>query len=360
MFQSRPDPIQRTVLIDTFRSWHGDVEKLVPMAQAFSDGASRSGICLALGSIPVEEMTTRRAWKVVLSEWYRDAVNTGTCSAARWALQRWQMELPEIPSSDGADEGREWYVNSLGMTMLKIPSGQFARKDDEQDIEQRVNLSRSFFLSDHEVSVGLFEKFLDDDEAEIAEDWNGARMSYSLTDECPVTAVSWFDAALFCNWLSRREGLTPCYESRGQGHCDVGRSGQYGNGYRLPTEAEWEYACCAGTVTQHTCGEDESFLGGYAVYLANQTQPCGSRLPNCWGLFDMHGNVSEWCQDGFAPYFAWPEIEDPLCLNKKDLRAVRGGSFLGHARVLRSAYRIGVRPDDRPVDSGFRVARTSR
>src|SRR5205823_2887430 len=115
----------------------------------------------------------------------------------------------------------------------------------------------------------------------------------SPSPEHPVQCVSWIDAVLFCNWLSQREHRSQAYVRDSSGWQLVPGAG----GYRLPTEAEWEHACRAGTTTEYISGDDERFLGSYAVYLSNQTAICGSRMPNPWGLFDVHGNVYEWCQD---------------------------------------------------------------
>jgi formylglycine-generating enzyme required for sulfatase activity len=119
-------------------------------------------------------------------------------------------------------------------------------------------------------------------------------------DERPVVDVSWFDAVQFCNRLSERLGLTPCYRIDDENVVWE----QDADGYRLPTEAEWEYAARAGTQTRWSFGDDEAELGRYAWYSANtyEPQPVGQKEPNAWGLYDMHGNVFEWCWDWYGPY----------------------------------------------------------
>ena len=126
---------------------------------------------------------------------------------------------------------------------------------------------------------------------------------------------------LFCNWLSRKEGRTACYERTGkkekvnsemrEHERDVWRLVADATGYRLPTEAEWEYSCRAGTTTEFASGSDEEMLRKYAVFQASRTASGGSKLPNGWGLFDMHGNVWEWCWDGYEKYDAKSPAVDP-------------------------------------------------
>ena len=118
----RPDPIQRTIFIDEFAAWHGDVTKLAAHCQERSNGALRSGLCLAFGSIPLGQATEaeRKGWKPVLTQWYETASDGGTHSAAGWALRQWGIEPPALPATSQPSEGRQWLVNSLGMTLLEI------------------------------------------------------------------------------------------------------------------------------------------------------------------------------------------------------------------------------------------------
>ena len=158
--------------------------------------------------------------------------------------------------------------------------------------------------------------------------------------ENPVERVSWLNAAAFCNGLSKSDSLPLFYVFRGLS--EVHAVG--GPGYRLPTEAEWEYSCRAGTQTRYYCGDDIERLGEYAWYAANsggQTRPVQRNRPNAWGLYDMHGNVWEWCEDFLDETY----------------RVMRGGSWLDGPPLLRAACRCGRGPYDQVSILGFRVAR---
>ena len=215
----------------------------------------------------------------------------------------------------------------------------------------------------------------------------------------PVVNVSWEDAVEFCNRLSEKEGYRACYRKEQQGvwTCDW-----QSDGYRLPTEAEWEYACRAGTTTRYSFGDDPENLGAYAWFgrdWKEGSQPVATKLPNPWGLYDMHGNVWEWCWDWYAPYSAEPAKDprspeghgrdvrqvpgwarrgssalEPLRLvvrwlihgwprlfrlKKRDAgrRVLRGGSFGYTPGDLRSAFRDVGEPESTYVDVGFRCVR---
>jgi formylglycine-generating enzyme len=171
----------------------------------------------------------------------------------------------------------------------------------------------------------------------------------------PVNHVSWEDAVRFCNALSRRSGRSPCYrETGGVWACDW-----TADGYRLPTEAEWEYACRAGTTAPWFWGTDPNDAERYAWYSRNsgwKVHPVGGKEANDWGLYDMAGNCWEWCWDWYGPYDP-KAVDNPLGPGSGRERVLRGGSFVNVPGRRRSAIRDGRTPENRNGDIGFRCVR---
>jgi formylglycine-generating enzyme required for sulfatase activity len=168
-----------------------------------------------------------------------------------------------------------------------------------------------------------------------------------------VECVSWYDAIEYCNKRSQREGLTPAYTINGT-NVTWNRSA---NGYRLPTEAEWEYACRAGTTTAYNTGASiTDNMGWYRENSGDTTHPVGQKPANAWGLYDMHGNVREWCWDWYGDYSDEAQT-DPMGAPSGSDRVPRGGSWYNSAQYVRSASRNYYSLSDRDYGLGFRVAR---
>jgi formylglycine-generating enzyme required for sulfatase activity len=193
---------------------------------------------------------------------------------------------------------------------------------------------------------------------------------YCFEPDGPGNGTSWYIAAAFCNWLSSKEGLSECYEPNGQGEYAEGMKiradALQRTGYRLPTEAEWEYACRAGASTSRYYGESARLLASYAWHSRSSDDhswPCGSRLPNDIGLFDTLGNIQEWCMEKEGPYpkgdgAVIDRIDASEEVRGLELRMIRGGAFRVHASEIRSALRYSSPPATTSYFVGFRLART--
>jgi formylglycine-generating enzyme required for sulfatase activity len=238
-------------------------------------------------------------------------------------------------------------TNSIGMKLVLIPKGTFmmgspneeegAINDEEQ---HQVTISKDYYLGATEVTQGQYEKVMGTNPSEFQK----RVIRKSDSSMYPVEQVSWEDAVEFCKRLSA-----------------LPEENKAGRMYRLPTEAQWEYACRADCKMAYSFGESLKSLGDYAWFGGNsndQTHPVGEKKPNAWGLYDMHGNVWEWCSDWYDEY---PKgtISDTTGPKEGSGRVRRGGSWFGGAAFCRSAFRTWIIPSHRNYDLGFRVALSS-
>lgn len=349
------DPIERTTFISEFPAWRYPPEEVSEAVRKTDDLELRSGICLALAEITAPTDSVKQAWKDLLQNWASESPDSGTHSAARLTLTRWGLEVPSIAHTDLPTTTHNWWHTRMGIRMVRIPPG--SAKADGYSIQ----VQEEFWLSDVEVTVELVDQFkLDPDYTGLKPTtWDspflGMDGSYKETrSSYPALFVSWNEAVMFCNWLSERHGLKSYYEIV----ADREDRAKYkvtavsnATGFRLPTEAEWEYACRAFTTTGFSHGEDVSKLQRYACYSANsqsRSSPVGTFLCNGWGLFDMHGNVNEYCWLAFVPDttdpFA-PEGTDPFSpetkvpIAREATGTARGGSYIGTAADCRSSPR---------------------
>lgn len=246
-------------------------------------------------------------------------------------------------------------TNSIGMRLTLIPGGTFtmgggANEEGFQDVEQQhsVTLTQDYWLGSFEITQAQYLQVMGTNPSRFQGEIVGQRhpLTGNLikeidTSNYPVEQVSWFDAVEFCQRLS-----------------ELPEEKQAGRVYRLPTEAEWEYACRAGSQTAFGCGDtnselyDHGWVGGNS---SRKTHPVGQKKPNAWGLYDMHGNVMEWCLDNFGAYPKGP-VADPVGLGDAMLRVRRGGAWCDIGAMCRSAHRDSSIPSQRSFDTGFRVA----
>jgi formylglycine-generating enzyme required for sulfatase activity len=258
------------------------------------------------------------------------------------------------------------------------PPTERGRSEDEN--QHQVRIARTFAIATKEVTVAQFGQFLDET-PEFARRFRSATAErfgdpprLALTPESPQVAVSWYDVARYCNWLSAKAGIPKDQwvypedidSERGM---DLPADYLHRTGYRLPTEAEWEYAARAGTSSARHFGDDDKDLEKYVWYDGNskdaKSHPVGTLLPNQWGLYDMLGNVWEWTFDRRKPYpmgsVVTEDAEDIELHVSNDLaRTRRGGSFSYDWRTVRSAHRGATTyfPNQTRDSVGFRVART--
>jgi formylglycine-generating enzyme required for sulfatase activity len=347
----------------------------------------RRALILALGTYAADTLSPgeREPLAAKLLDLYKNDPDAGIHGAAEWTLRHWGQQAKLAAADAGLMKSKErgdrrWFINGQGQTFVVIegpvvfrmgsPPGEPGRDLDE--LPHRRLIPRFFAMSTKEASVAQYQKFLRD-YPQFALDQNYLDR-YSPGPDRPMIQSSWFISAAYCNWLSKQEGLPEeqwCYlpnkDRQYAGGMTVPADVLKRKGYRLPTEAEWEYACRAGALTSRYYGVSLKLLSNYAWYAADGQEragPCGSKLPNDLGLFDMMGNVYEWCQNRYQRFEpdSNGEIVDKIdTLESIDVsmdRLLRGGAFSDLPADVRSAYRIKGAPSFRYIINGFRPART--
>ena len=277
-----------------------------------------------------------------------------------------QLEINLVRKDLSNSVGMKFVLVKPGTFMMGSPDDEPHREDNENQHE--VTLTDGFYLQTTEVTVGQWREFVSTvgykSEAEKegwSWIWSGSRWEkkegyywdkpgFEQAENHPVTCISWNDTQAYIDWLSKKEGMT----------------------YRLPTEAEWEYACQAGTPTPFSFGkclstDDANYNGNYPLTVdcpkgkyRKKSVAVASFRPNAWGLYDMHGNVWEWCSDWYARYEG-NRVENPIGPSTGASRVIRGGGWSNYAWYCRSAYRsYGDPPDNRHGSLGFRLCRSAK
>jgi eukaryotic-like serine/threonine-protein kinase len=341
----------------------------------------RRALILALGTFGMMDLAPGKRESLItrLLDSYENDRDSGIHGAAEWTLRQWGQEtrLQEIRSrrKGKAPEGRRWSVNSQSQTLVFIDgpvefqmgSGGDEPDRDSDETSHRCTIPRKYAIADKEVSVDQYQAYLRQNPKLQKIEIN--RNSPEPTG--PINDLTWYDAAAYCNWLSRQENLSECYDwnssSASTKDLQIRPDALTRGGYRLPTEAEWEYACRAGTLTSRYYGRSTELLPKYAWFQANSKDrawPCGSLLPNDLGLFDMLGNVYEWCQDRYEAYplDSSGTVNDVMrrspSVDPIAPRVSRGLAFNCFPAGVRSPSRNSDPPFIHNLGCGFRVART--
>ena len=332
------DPIERVSWIREVSQWGGfgrGEGELGLGGSSDLNAALMLALKSAIGVRMTRESAERLRGRVQMLERSGDA---GEHAAAVRLLEAWRRtegeESVDLRSDVALVREANWRVVD-GLTLVRVPS----------DLSGGERAEGSVWICDREVTQGLFQRFMDD--AGTAADqkpqmWEGPDLSVGEGVDHPVQQVSRTDAVWFCNWLSRRSGMSECYERvTSAAGATEWRLRRGVSGFRLPMEAEWERACRWGTTTAFHCSDDESFLADYARISSATTLPAGSLLPNGGGLYDMHGNVMEWCE----PSEPSADGEYPL----------RGGAYLTGPADSEAGFSQRFPGDDRYDLAGFRV-----
>ena len=339
-------------------------------------------LILALGTYGTDGLSSaeREPLAAKLLDLYQRDPDSGIHGTVAWTLRQWkqQQKLKDLDADlmKVKDWGqRRWWLNSEGQTFAVIDGPVEFRMgspptDTERGSDEILHLRivpRRFTIAIQEVTNREYRAFVTENPQ--GGDANPDRFSPEL--DGPRNLVNWYQATAYCNWLSRKENLPECYEPNEHGEYAQGMRIKADaltlSGYRLPTEAEWEFACRAGAVTSRFFGHSIDLLDAYARRPATeQASTCGSLFPNDLGLSDMLGNVWEWCQDWqLSPGAgAISHIDNDNngieYINDSMLCPLRGGTFRNLPGHLRSACRLGFSPAYRATNCGFRLARTWR
>jgi formylglycine-generating enzyme required for sulfatase activity/tRNA A-37 threonylcarbamoyl transferase component Bud32 len=407
VFPADGDPTARSHLLARLAGIGADPLSLIRRFDAEDDVSARRAVLVALGDFPPEVVPAaeREALAGRLLGLYRDHPNPGLHSAIDWLLRRKWDKVAEVAAIDAELAGatrakvvvramagampapvrvgpllpappvaarKDWFVTGEGQTFavvrgpVEFTLGSPPTEPGRVAVNEpahRKRVERTFAIATREVTNAELLRF------RPGRSWEKRD---SPDADSPAVQVSWYDAAAYCNWLSERESIPSdqwCYEPNKDRQYAEGmrmKAGHLGlTGYRLPTEAEWEYACRAGAATARYYGRGDELLPRYAWGLKNGEErawPAGRLRPNEWGLFDALGNASEWVED---PAFLYDvsaatdrENEKNLFIKDQPIRLLRGGSFDDLPVSLRCAVRFFNRPGNRSTFIGFRPART--
>lgn len=295
----------------------------------------------SISSIPEDDLQAAEAMRAVLRSRSRSLV-TSLLLLLLSACERTSSDkMPQVANPGSATNGPNVSESSDSL-MANIPAGHFLMGDpNEVDAAPHEVTVSAFFLDKNLVTQERYENLMHENPSR----WKGSGN--------PVEQVRWSDAVRYCNKRSEAEGLQPCYDLK-TWKCNFDA-----NGYRLPTEAEFEYACRAGTTTPYNSGETPARLGDFAWFDKNSgghPRAIGQKQPNGWGLYDMCGNLWEWCNDFYqVDYYGTSPKQDPRGPDEGKTKVVRGGCWRVSAENCRSGYRYNENPGYADVCFGYDI-----
>jgi serine/threonine protein kinase/formylglycine-generating enzyme required for sulfatase activity len=360
VFQFQDDPEALTQFVHRLRERGLPPEAVLDCLDEAADVPARFALVLALGEFRFEDVSEARrpSLRDRLARWYRDDPSSAIHGACGWLLRTWgfhdeaeRVDRTPLPPDPAAK--RDWFVQQVGpdcMTFVVFRPGTFVmgsppdENGQQNERQHQVRLTRAFAVSDREMPV--------------------AGKTGSEAGQ-PLVSVDWAEAVEYCRRLTTKAGrpeADQCYVPSAGASAPDWRFHPERPGFRLPTEAEWEYACRAGTITAYGFGDDRALLKYYGRHeRPDETEkkplPGGTLRPNLRGLFDMHGNVWEWCQDWYQEQLP-DDTVDPRGPDDGKSRVLRGGGWDRGAWHCRSAYRHSPTPNYRAAYMGFRVVQT--
>jgi formylglycine-generating enzyme required for sulfatase activity/tRNA A-37 threonylcarbamoyl transferase component Bud32 len=387
LFVQGDEPTLRTELIHKLVLHGVTPAEVVARLRSEQDPSARRALLHCLGEYPDERLdaTERRMLIDLLVEQFRTDPDPGIHGAIYWLLRRCWNKAPLLDAANrelasaALPSRRNWYVNAQGhsLTIVRGPvtflMGSVRDTDPNsqpEELQHHCRIPRSFAIGMRELSTGEYSRFLADRTVQGVDRTKAAAVAQAAPEQ-PAVMVDWYDPARFCNWLSARDGLPEsewCYPKDFGPGSVLPANFLERTGYRLATEAEWEYACRAGTVSAWSMGQSTTWLSRYAWLerkIESVVYPVARLKPNDLGLFDMMSNVYEWCLSPHRPYTLDPSgapLVDTLAetgCGSNIHRVLRGGTVLFNTATMRSAYRSsGVIPMNRYNYIGFRIART--